>query len=86
MTLWTVSNQGFTVHNHTCGINFLSHLRGAPQKPTPIWDRVGYMGGGRGRSPESPLSRVIYTKDTRSTPLSQTQRRSGQAAERKGTP
>jgi hypothetical protein len=31
MTLLTVSNQGFTVHNHICGINFLSHLRGAPQ-------------------------------------------------------
>ena len=31
MTLLTVSNQGFTIHNHICGINFLSHLRGAPQ-------------------------------------------------------
>lgn len=31
MTLLTVSNQGFTVHNHMCGINFLSHFRGAPQ-------------------------------------------------------
>jgi hypothetical protein len=32
MTLLTVSNQGFTVHNHICGINFLSHLRGAPHR------------------------------------------------------
>jgi len=31
MALLTVSNQGFTVHNHICGINFLSHLKGAPQ-------------------------------------------------------
>jgi hypothetical protein len=41
MTLLTVSNQGFTVHNHTCGINFLSHLRGAPQSARQsgmIWD------------------------------------------------
>jgi hypothetical protein len=47
MTLWTVSNQGFTVHNHTCGINFLSHLRGAPQnlrQTGMIWD---IRGGGR---------------------------------------
>jgi hypothetical protein len=43
MTLLTVSNQGFTVHNHTCGINFLSHLRGAPQNPRQTgmtWDDV----------------------------------------------
>jgi len=32
----TVSNQGFTIHNHICGINFLSHLRGAPQTPGEI--------------------------------------------------
>ena len=41
MTLLTVSNQGFTVHNHMCGINFLSHLRGAPQslrQSGMIWD------------------------------------------------
>jgi len=44
MTLLTVSNQGFTVHNHKCGINFLSHVRGAPQKCTPIWDEVGCSG------------------------------------------
>ena len=54
MTLLTVSNQGFTVHNHTCGINFLSHLRGAPQNPRQTgmpWDAVGYQGRGRGRDP-----------------------------------
>jgi len=44
MTLPTVSNQGFTVHNHICGINFLSHRRGAPQKPTPNWDEWDHMG------------------------------------------
>jgi hypothetical protein len=41
MTLPTVSNQGFTVHNHRCGINFLSHFRGAPQNPRQsgmVWD------------------------------------------------
>ena len=55
MTLLTVSNQGFTVHNHMCGINFLSHLKGAPQslrpewdKPTPNWDGVGYPREGVG--------------------------------------
>jgi len=42
MTLLTVSNQGFTVHNHICGINFLSHLRGAPQESTPKWDELGW--------------------------------------------
>jgi hypothetical protein len=26
-----------------CGINFLSHLRGAPQKPTPNWDEWGLI-------------------------------------------
>jgi hypothetical protein len=49
MTLLTVSNQGFTVHNHTCGINFLSHLRGAPQNPRRsgmTWDVVRYPGRG----------------------------------------
>jgi hypothetical protein len=49
MTLWTVSNQGFTVHNHTCGINFLSHLRGAPQNSRQTgmaWDALGYAGRG----------------------------------------
>jgi hypothetical protein len=43
MTLLTVSNQGFTVHNHMCGINFLSHLRGAPQnlrQSGMIWDDI----------------------------------------------
>ena len=48
MTLRPVSDQGFTVHNHMCGINFLSHLRGAPQKPTPNWDdwnAVGWVTG-----------------------------------------
>jgi hypothetical protein len=47
MTLLTVSNQGFTVHNHTCGINFLSHLRGAPQSPRQSgmhWDEPGGVG------------------------------------------
>jgi hypothetical protein len=59
MTLPTVSDQGFTVHNHICGINFLSHFKGAPQKSTPIRDDLGSplstlrqsgmgMGGGRG--------------------------------------
>jgi len=50
MTLLTVSNQGFTIHNHICGINFLSHLRGAPQNPRQNgmgWDAVGYPGRGR---------------------------------------
>ena len=49
MTLLTVSNQGFTVHNHMCGINFLSHLRGAPQnlrQSGMTWDAVGYPGRG----------------------------------------
>lgn len=32
MTSSSVSNQGFTDHNHRCGINFLSHLKGAPHK------------------------------------------------------
>jgi hypothetical protein len=44
MTSSSVSNQGFTVHNHRCGINFLSHLRGAPHKPTPNWDDLGWSG------------------------------------------
>jgi hypothetical protein len=35
------TDQGFTVQNQMCGINFLSHLRGAPQPPTPIWDALG---------------------------------------------
>jgi len=48
MTLLTVSNQGFTIHNHICGINFLSHLRGAPHKPTPICDDLGCKGRGIG--------------------------------------
>jgi hypothetical protein len=30
MTFPAVSNQGFTIHNYICGIDFLSHLRGAP--------------------------------------------------------
>ena len=49
MTLLTVSNQGFTVHNHMCGINFLSHLRGAPQslrRSGMTWNAVGYLGRG----------------------------------------
>ena len=40
MTLLTVSNQGFTVHNHKCGINFLSHVRGAPHCTHFVWDQV----------------------------------------------
>jgi len=28
-------------------------------KPTPIWDDLGYIGRGRGRSPESLTPRVI---------------------------
>ena len=65
MTLWTVSNQGFTVHNHICGINFLSHLRGAPQTYAKIgmpWDDqrkpfrilVDHQGEGVGGSSEFP--------------------------------
>jgi hypothetical protein len=49
MTLVTVSNQGFTVHNHTCGINFLSHFKGAPQTlrhSGMTWDDMGYQGRG----------------------------------------
>jgi hypothetical protein len=37
--------------HHTCGINFLSHLRGAPQNLRQsgiTWDEVGYMGRGEG--------------------------------------
>jgi hypothetical protein len=52
MTLPTVSNQGFTVHNHVCGINFLSHFRGAPQNSRQtgmVWDEVGYPGRGTDR-------------------------------------
>ena len=30
--------------SHLCGINILSHLRGAPQKPTPFWDDLGCGG------------------------------------------
>jgi hypothetical protein len=47
MTLRTVSLQGFTVHNHMCGINFLSHFKGAPHKLTPNWDRLGCSGMNR---------------------------------------
>ncbi len=45
MTLLTVSNQGFTVHNHMCGINFLSHFKGAPQ--------LGKIGGIKSGDKES---------------------------------
>jgi hypothetical protein len=37
------------VHYRVCGINFLSHFRGAPQNPRQsgmIWDAVGYKGKG----------------------------------------
>jgi hypothetical protein len=46
MTLLTVSNQGFTVHNHMCGINFLSHLRGAPHNSRQTGMRWDTGGGG----------------------------------------
>ena len=51
MTSSSVSNQGFTDHNHMCGINFLSHLRGAPQNPRQIgmigmeWDKTAGVEG-----------------------------------------
>ena len=45
MTLLTVSNQGFTVHNHMCGINFLSHLRGAPQLIPEVCAKWGMKWG-----------------------------------------
>ena len=45
---------GFTDHNHRCGIDFLSHLKGAPQKPTPIWDHLGCGG-----IPRRGVARVI---------------------------
>jgi hypothetical protein len=44
MTSSSVSNQGFTVHNYRCGINFLSHLRGAPHSALGIRD--GMSGDG----------------------------------------
>jgi hypothetical protein len=38
MTISTVSNQGFTDKNHICGMNFLSHSKGAPQPIRIAWD------------------------------------------------
>lgn len=60
MTLLTVSNQGFTVHNHSCGINFLSHFKGAPQKPTPNWDELGCGGIPRegGGAQSAPIAEI----------------------------
>ncbi len=58
MTLLTVSNQGFTVHNHMCGINFLSHFKGAPQnsrRSGMSWDAVGYQGRGEGASDDREI-------------------------------
>jgi len=58
MTLPTVSDQGFTVTITMCGINFLSHLRGAPHAAGARWDdgrkthaNLGWVweGGGGGR-------------------------------------
>ncbi len=49
MTSSSVSNQGFTINNHICGINFLSHLRGAPQnlrRSGMSWGAVGSPGRG----------------------------------------
>jgi hypothetical protein len=66
MTLWTVSNQGFTVHNHTCGINFLSHLRGAPQnsrRSGMTWDAVGDMGRGEGAAVIADIARDRRRKE-----------------------
>jgi hypothetical protein len=72
MTSSSVSNQGFTVHNHRCGINFLSHLRGAPQKPTPTWDDQGRGRVGAPSAPDRVIAgiavietRSFTTKDTK---------------------
>jgi len=72
----TVSNQGFTVHNHTCGINFLSHLRGAPQNPRQsgmAWDEPGGGGGRqdrRNRASSHPRKPKAGFPGTRSSPTS----------------
>ena len=89
MTLLTVSNQGFTVHNHMCGINFLSHLKGAPQSPRQSgmpWDDIaqtyanlGYPGEGGGVEKSGDRkTKVSTTQDTHST---RPRARSGQATE-----
>jgi hypothetical protein len=78
MTLLTVSNQGFTVHNHMCGINFLSHLRGAPQslrRSGMTWNAVGYLGrGGCGNRRDR--------RDRTTSPRSGNQKRTAEALRR----
>jgi hypothetical protein len=76
MTLLTVSNQGFTVHNHRCGINFLSHFWGAPQNSTPIWDALGWNwdeDGGVGGAKIADIARHRRNRKSKTSPRMNTE-------------